>query len=63
MRSEGCWLAPSKVDNTYALAMRRAHAATKGISSISDLARRVRAGEVFRLASTVEFITRVDGLK
>ena len=57
------WLAPSKVDNTYALAMRRAHAATKGISSISDLARRVRAGEVFRLASTVEFITRVDGLK
>jgi osmoprotectant transport system substrate-binding protein len=57
------WLAPSKVDNTYALAMRRAHAATKGISSISDLARRVQAGDVFRLASTVEFITRADGLK
>ena len=57
------WLAPSKVDNTYALAMRRADAATKGISSISDLARRVQAGDVFRLASTVEFITRADGLK
>jgi osmoprotectant transport system substrate-binding protein len=49
------WLAPSKVDNSYALAMRRAHAATKGISSISDLARRVQAGDVVRLASTVEF--------
>src|SRR4051812_42328211 len=27
------WLSPSKVDNTYALAMRQADAATKGISS------------------------------
>ena len=36
------WLAPSKVNNTYALAMRQADAATKGISSISDLARKLR---------------------
>jgi osmoprotectant transport system substrate-binding protein len=57
------WLAPSKVDNTYALAMRQADAATKAISSISDLASRVRGGEVYRLAATVEFITRPDGLK
>jgi osmoprotectant transport system substrate-binding protein len=57
------WLAPSKVNNTYALAMRQADAAAKGISSISDLARRVRAGDEFRLASTVEFVTRADGLK
>jgi len=57
------WLAPSKVDNTYALAMREADAATKGISSISDLATKVRAGDVHILASTAEFVTRPDGLK
>src|SRR5215211_3873601 len=57
------WLAPSKVNNTYALAMRRADAAAKRISSISDLAARVREGEAMRLASTVEFLTRSDGLK
>ena len=57
------WLAPSKVDNTYALAMRRTDAVIRGIRSISDLARRVRDGGVFRLASTAEFVTRRDGLK
>jgi osmoprotectant transport system substrate-binding protein len=57
------WLAPSKVDNTYGLAMRQANAASKSIRSISDLALRVHAGDVHRLASTVEFITRPDGLK
>jgi hypothetical protein len=57
------WLAPSKVDNTYALAMRQADATRKGIRSISDLALWVNAGNVHRLASTVEFITRPDGLK
>jgi osmoprotectant transport system substrate-binding protein len=57
------WLAPSKVNNTYALAMRRGDATAKGISSISDLASKVRAGEEMRLASTVEFVTRADGVK
>ena len=57
------WLTPSKVDNTYALAMRGADAARKGISSISDLATKVRAGDVHILASTAEFVTRPDGLK
>jgi len=57
------WLAPSEVNNTYGLAMRQADAAAKGISSISDLARKVWAGDEFRLASTVEFVTRADGLK
>src|SRR5215203_5761719 len=57
------WLAPSKVDNTYALAMRGADAAIKVISSISDLATKVRAGDVHILASTAEFVTRADGLK
>jgi len=50
------WLAPSEVNNTYGLAMRQADAAAKGISSISDLARKVWAGDEFRLASTVEFV-------
>src|SRR5215210_2504146 len=39
------WLSPSKVDNTYALAMRRADAAARGIASISSLAAKVRGGE------------------
>ena len=57
------WLAPSKVNNTYALAMRRADAAARGIHSISDLATKLRGGDSMRLASTAEFITRSDGLK
>jgi len=57
------WLAPSKVNNTYALAMRRADAAAKGIGSISDLASKVREGDELRLACTVEFVTRADRLK
>src|SRR5215217_9206504 len=38
------WLAPSKVNNTYALAVRRADALGK-MRSISDLATKLRAGE------------------
>jgi osmoprotectant transport system substrate-binding protein len=57
------WLAPSKVNNTYALAMRASDARNKGIDRMSDLASKVRAGDVHRLASTVEFVTRDDGLK
>jgi hypothetical protein len=43
--------------------MRRADAAAKGIGSISDLAFKLGAGEEFRLASIVEFVTRADKLK
>jgi osmoprotectant transport system substrate-binding protein len=56
------WLAPSKVNNTYALAMRKTDAAAQGIASISDLAAKVRNGERFRLASNTEFFFRSDGL-
>jgi osmoprotectant transport system substrate-binding protein len=56
------WLSPSRINNTYALAMRRADAAAKGIASISDLAARVRQGERLRLACTIEFYLRPDGL-
>jgi osmoprotectant transport system substrate-binding protein len=56
------WLTPSKVNNTYALAMRRADAVASGITSISELARRVRGGETIRFLSNTEFFTRPDGL-
>ncbi len=57
------WLAASKVNNTYALAVRRADALGKGMRSISDLATKLRAGEGMKLASTAEFLTRSDGLR
>src|SRR5215203_5629727 len=56
------WLSPSKVDNTYALAMRQADATAKGITSVSDLAARARRGERFRLVCNTEFYIRPDGL-
>jgi osmoprotectant transport system substrate-binding protein len=55
------WLRPSKVDNTYALAMRRDDAARRRIHSISDLAAKARAGERFTLATNGEFLARPDG--
>jgi osmoprotectant transport system substrate-binding protein len=56
------WLTPSKVNNTYALAMRRADAEARNIQSISDLAAQIRRGATFRLASNTEFYIRPDGL-
>jgi osmoprotectant transport system substrate-binding protein len=56
------WLTPSRVDNTYALAMRRADAVERGIASISDLAAQVRSGESFQVGVNTEFYTRMDGL-
>src|SRR4051812_42925905 len=47
------WLAPSKVNNTYALAMRRKDADARGIASISELAAKVNKGEAIRVASTL----------
>ena len=56
------WLSPSRVDNTYALAMRRAEAEARGIATISDLAARIRRGERLRFACNTEFYIRPDGL-
>jgi osmoprotectant transport system substrate-binding protein len=56
------WLNPSKANNTYALAMRKADAEGKGIKSLSDLATKVKAGENLKLASNAEFYARPDGL-
>lgn len=57
------WLEPSEANNTYALAMQQADAEERGISSISDLAEQVNAGEDITFASNAEFYARPDGLK
>jgi len=57
------WLSPSRANNTYALAMRAAEAAEKGIASISDLAAAIKGGEGLTFASNAEFYARPDGLK
>ena len=56
------WLTPSRINNSYALAMRRTEAAERDITSISDLADRVRGGETVRFLCNTEFFMRPDGL-
>ncbi len=56
------WLNPSKANNTYALAMRKADASEKGIKSLSDLAAKMKSGANLKLASNAEFYARPDGL-
>ena len=57
------WLAPIWCNNTYTLAVRRDFAEKYGLRTISDLAEFVkqREGRV-RIAVTIEFATRPDGL-
>jgi osmoprotectant transport system substrate-binding protein len=57
------WLKPSRVNNTYGLAMRRADATEKGIATISELAAKVGGGERLIFASNPEFYERSDGLR
>jgi osmoprotectant transport system substrate-binding protein len=57
------WLDPSKANNTYALAMRKSDAATKGVSSLSDLAAKVKGGDALKFGCNAEFYARPDGLK
>lgn len=57
------WLNPSKANNTYAFAMRKDEADKEGIVSISDLAKNVGAGKVYKFASNAEFFSRPDGLQ
>ena len=56
------WLPPSRVNNTYALAMRGADARREGISTISELAEKVRTGKQYHFATSTEFYFRPDGL-
>jgi osmoprotectant transport system substrate-binding protein len=57
------WLEPSRVNNSYALAMRWADATERGIATISELAAKVVSGERFIFASNPEFYERSDGLR
>ena len=56
------WLNPSKANNTYALAMRKADTEAKGIKNLSDLAEKINGGEALKLGSNAEFYARADGL-
>jgi osmoprotectant transport system substrate-binding protein len=56
------WLNPSKANNTYALAMRKADAAAKGIKSLSDLSAKVKGGQALKFGCNAEFYARPDGL-
>lgn len=57
------WLAPSKANNTYALAMQRSEAEAKGIKTLSDLSNAMNGGAELLLACNAEFAARADGLK
>lgn len=57
------WLNPSKVNSTYAIAMRAADAKEKGIATISDLKAKINDGEALTFGSNAEFYARPDGLK
>jgi osmoprotectant transport system substrate-binding protein len=57
------WLNPSDANNTYALAMRRADAEEKGISTLSDLTRAINDGQELTLATNAEWYSRDDGFK
>jgi osmoprotectant transport system substrate-binding protein len=56
------WLAPSKANNTYALAIRKDNPKTAGMVSLSDLAAAYNAGKELLMATTAEFPKREDGL-
>jgi osmoprotectant transport system substrate-binding protein len=57
------WLKPSKINSTYAIAMRADSAKEKGIDSLSDLAAKVRGGTPLKFGSNTEFYARPDGLR
>ncbi|MFC2251733.1 glycine betaine ABC transporter substrate-binding protein [Labrys portucalensis] len=56
------WLAPSKANNTYALAIRPGNAKTDGLKTFSDLAAAYKDGKPVLLGATAEFPKREDGL-
>ncbi|WP_309083947.1 glycine betaine ABC transporter substrate-binding protein [Chelativorans sp.] len=56
------WLAPSKANNTYAMAISTANPNTAGMETISDLAAAYNAGKSLRMGTTAEFPKREDGL-
>lgn len=57
------WLNPSKANNTYAFAMNEDEAKKLGITTISDLAKAIKAGKTLTFACNSEFYARPDGLR
>jgi osmoprotectant transport system substrate-binding protein len=60
------WLNPSKLNDTYALAMTQKSATQDGIKTISDLVRHMDADQAkkpWQLGFDIEFVGRSDGLK
>lgn len=57
------WLNPSKANNTFALAMRKAEADKLGIHTLSELAKAINGGKKFTFALDAEFYARPDGWK
>jgi osmoprotectant transport system substrate-binding protein len=57
------WLDPSRANNTYAFAMNQDEAKKLGISTLSDLAKAVKAGKTLTFACNSEFYARPDGLR
>ena len=60
------WLQPSTINNTYALAMPRHRAEAAGVTSLSELADKIRAGgedKRHNFAVDMEFAARPDGLE
>lgn len=56
------WLAPSKANNTYAMAIRPDNPKTDGMKTISDMAASYNAGKPLVMGTTAEFPKRPDGL-
>lgn len=57
------WLPPSKLDNTYALAMNRQNAKKYGTKTTSDVAKLAKSDPgAVKLCVEVEFANRADGL-
>lgn len=56
------WLAPSKVNSTYAVVVRPDNPKTDGMKTISDLAAGYKTGNALAMGMTAEFPKRLDGL-
>ena len=57
------WLNASAANNTYALAVRKADAESKGMKTLEDLAAKLNGGDKLTLGCNIEFYKRDDGLK
>ncbi|AMO48099.1 osmoprotectant transport system substrate-binding protein [Kosakonia oryzendophytica] len=56
------WLTPAPANNTWTIAVRQDVAQKNQLKSLEDLSRYLKAGGVFKLAASAEFIERTDAL-